>query len=253
MTPPNRQFTAGIVLLFGLVYLVFESVAAAAWVDPPYDWARNFISDLGFADCAVVDGNRLCSPLHPLMNAGLLVQGTVFTIGGLLVARVTLDTARQRMVIGILLATSGVGTFFVGVLHQSIALAAAGLDPLHLTAAVLSIGAGNAGILVLGVFVVGKTSWRGYGIANVALGAVGLTAGVLLRLGIDAGLGYGFIERIAVYPLNVWTVGSGVYLLAKSVRERRRPLSRSAPAVPFTPDRVVGALPQPAPPIRRAK
>ena len=29
-----------------------EFIAAMAWVDPPYDWAANFISDLGFADCA---------------------------------------------------------------------------------------------------------------------------------------------------------------------------------------------------------
>lgn len=229
MTQPNRQLTAGIVLLFGLVYLVFESIAAAAWVDPPYDWARNFISDLGFADCAVVDGNRLCSPLHSLMNAGLLVQGTVFTIGGLLVTRVTLDSTRRRVTVGILLASSGVGTFFVGVLHQGVAFEAAGLDPLHLAAAALSIGAGNAGILLLGVFTVGKVSWRGYGIASIVLGSAGLTAGVLLRLGIDAGLGYGFVERIAVYPLNAWTVGSGVYLLAKSVRERRYALTRSRP------------------------
>jgi len=231
MTQSNRQFTAGIVLLFGLVYLVFESVAAAAWIDPPYDWARNFISDLGFSDCAVVEGNRLCSPLNSLMNAGLLVQGAVFTIGGLLVARLTLDTIRRRVVVGILLATSGVGTFFVGVLHQGVAFEAAGLNPLHLLAAALSIGAGNTGILLLGVFLVGKVPWRGYGIAILLLGVVGLTAGVLLRLGIDAGLGYGFIERIAVYPLNAWTVGSGVYLLTKCVRERRHPLSGSRPTV----------------------
>ena len=47
-------------MLFGFIYLVFEFIAAMAWVDPPYDWAQNYISDLGFSDCATVDDRRIC-------------------------------------------------------------------------------------------------------------------------------------------------------------------------------------------------
>ena len=87
MRRERRLLVAGSILMLGFVYLAFEFIAAMAWADPPYDWARNFISDLGFSDCAVVDGDRICSPLHPLMNAGLLIQGTIFTIGSILVVR----------------------------------------------------------------------------------------------------------------------------------------------------------------------
>ncbi len=222
MTQHRRERIAGIVLLFGFVYIVFEFLSAMAWVDPPYDWAKNFISDLGFSDCAVVDGDRICSPLHPLMNAGFLVQGTVFTIGGMLVARVTLESSRQRLVISALLVASGVGTFFVGVFHQSVDFLAAGLNPLHLGAATLAIAAGNVGILALGILVVRSSEWRAYGIAIIVLGALGLLAGGLLIAEIDFGLGLGLVERAAVYPLNAWTIGSGVGFTVKSIRDRRR-------------------------------
>lgn len=229
MTAERRQLTAGVVLLFGLVYLVFEFIAAMAWTDPPYDWARNFISDLGFADCEVIDGDRICSPLHPLMNAGFMVQGTVFTIGSVLVVGLLFPKSATRLLVGSLMVVSGVGTFLVGVVHQSLALYDAGLNGLHVFAAFLAIGPGNIGILLLGVLVIPQREWRGYGIAVGAIGAIGIIASVLLLAGEDLGLGIGLIERVAVYPLNAWTIGTGVGLLVKSIRDsakRERDWSR---------------------------
>jgi len=222
MSPARRQRIAGIVLMFGFVYLAFEFITAMAWVDPPYDWAANFISDLGFADCAVIDGMRLCSPLHPLMNAGFLVQGTVFTIGSVLVVRLMLPAQWMRVLVGTLLVVSGAGTFLVGIFHQSLGLYEAGLNGLHVFAAFLSIGAGNIGILLLGLLVLGDREWRGYGVAVVAIGVVGVAASLFLLAGNDLGLGIGAVERVAVYPLNAWTIGSGVGLLVKGVRDRMR-------------------------------
>lgn len=221
MDQRRRQRTAGVVLLFGLVYLAFELIAASAWANPAYDWAQNLISDLGFADCAVIDGTVLCSPLHSLMNTGFMIQGTVFTIGAILVTRLMLPGRGIRTVTRVLLVSSGAGTFFVGVFHQSLGLYAAGLNPLHILAATLAIGAGNIGLLVLGVAVIGQREWRGYGIAVAAIGVVGTTAAVLLVLGNDLGVGLGFVERIAVYPLNTWTIGTGVGLLIKGVTDAR--------------------------------
>lgn len=222
MTSERRQRFAGVVLLFGLVYIVFEFIAASAWVDPPYDWAKNFISDLGFSDCAVVDGDRICSPLHPLMNAGFMVQGTVFTVGGLLVVRLVLERMWERVAVGILLVASGVGTFFVGIFHQSLALYEAGLNGLHLLAATLAIGPGNVGILLLGILAIRHREWHGYAIAVALLGVAGLVSSVLLVQEIDFGLGIGLIERFAVYPLNAWTIGTGVGLVVKGYRDRMR-------------------------------
>lgn len=229
MTNERRQRIAGVVLLFGLVYIFAEVVTALNWVNPPYDWARNFISDLGFSDCAVFDTIPICSPLHEVMNAGFMFQGTIFTIGSLLVTRLMVPGRRLRFVIRLLLVASGVGTFFVGVFHQSLDLYAAGLNPLHVLSATIAIGAGNVGIIALGIAVLGRREWRGYGIAVTVIGLIGMTAGAFLVLGNDLGIGLGFVERIAVYPLNTWTIGTGVGLLIKGSVEVRRARGLSVP------------------------
>ena len=188
MSPARSQRNAGIVLLFGFVYLAFEFIAAMAWVDPRYDWAANYIS----------------------------------AIGSILVVRLMLPEHWMRVLVGTLLVLSGAGTFLVGIFHQSLGLYEAGLNGFHVFAAFLSIGAGNIGILLLGLLVLGEREWRGYGIAVVAIGVIGIAAGLLLLARNDLGLGIGVVERIAVYPLNAWTIGTGVGLLVKGVRDRRR-------------------------------
>ena len=222
MRAQRRQLTAGVVLLFGVVYLVFEFLAARAWTDPPYDWARNYISDLGFADCALVGVVRICSPLYSLMNAAFMIQGTVFTVGSILVVGFMLTTMRSRWLVGTLMVISGVGTFFVGVFNQSLALYDAGLNGLHFFSAFLAIGPGNIGILLLGILVIPQREWRGYGIAIVVIGIVGVIASLLLLAKVDFELGIGLVERVAVYPLNAWTIGTGVGLVTKSIRDRMR-------------------------------
>ncbi len=229
MTPERRRLIPGVVLLFGLVYVVFEFVAASAWVSPPYDWARDFISDLGYSGCGVDDGPAACSPLHPLMNAGFLVQGTVFSIGGVLVTRLVVTGTVWRRIIACLLVVSGVGTFFVGVFHLSPELTASGFGWLHFSSATLAIGPGNLGILLLGLRAIPRPPWRGYGIAIVVLGAFGLiSSAVLLSPAADT-LGLGLVERLAVYPLNVWTIGTGVGLIVASLRWSMRTRAAAVP------------------------
>ena len=218
MSYARRQLLAGGVLLLGFVYVVIEVLAARAWVNPPYNWAMNYISDLGFSDCAEVSGKQICSPLHPLMNLGFMIQGLVFTVGALLVVRVIVERRSLRWIIDALLVTSGVGTFLVGVFHQSLALRAAGLNWLHLTAATLAIGPGNVGIVLLGVLAARTVHWRGYGIAILSIGVIGIASSLCLIAGFDLGIGKGFVERIAVYPLNTWTIGSGVGLTVVGIR-----------------------------------
>ena len=221
MSPRRRQLVAGLVLMLGFVYLAFEAIAAAAWVDPAYDWAANYISDLGFSDCAIVDGSRICSPLHPLMNAGFFVQGTIFVIGGILAVGLMLPSGWKRGLVTVLLVLSGVGTFLVGVVHQSVELYASGLNWLHVLVAFLAIGPGNVGILLLGLLVLRDRRWRGYGIAVAGLGVVGIVAALFLLADNDLGVGIGLVERFAVYPLNAWTIGTGIVLLVRAGAGRR--------------------------------
>ena len=234
MTVARRQLVAGAVLLCGFIYVFLELLAARAWVNPPYDWAVNFISDLGYSDCAVVKGLRICSPLHPLMNLGFMIQGIVFVVGALLVVRVIVYRRAWRWLVDTLMVASGIGTFFVGVFHQSLALSAAGLNWLHIAAATVAIGPGNVGILLLGVLAARTVHWRSYGFAILAVGVFGVISSLLLISGLTLGVGKGFVERLAVYPLNTWTIGTGVGLAVLGIRDRmktrraQRPLSSLA-------------------------
>ena len=182
----------------------------------------NYISDLGFSDCAEVAGLKICSPLHPLMNLGFMIQGLVFLIGALLVVRVIVERRSLRWIVDTLMVVSGIGTIFVGVFHQSLALSAAGLNGLHVAAAVLAIGPGNVGIVLFGILAARTENWRGYGLAILSVGSLGIVSSLCLIVGFDFGIGKGFVERMAVYPLNTWTIGTGVGLTVLGIRDRRR-------------------------------
>ncbi len=233
MTPERRRLIPGVVLLFGFVYLVFEFLAAAAWTAPPYDWGRNFISDLGYSGCSTQDP-RPCSPRHVLMNIAFVVQGTVFSIGGILVSRLVVLDRRGRAAVTALLVTSGVGTVLVGIFHLSPELTASGLGALHFASAVLSIGAGNLGILLLGVYSLRRPEWLPYGVGMTALGVFGIVSSVVLLTPLGREIGVGLVERLAVYPLNAWTIGTGVGLVVTGLAWRRRARRARAQFAPYS-------------------
>jgi hypothetical membrane protein len=63
-----------------LQYFAAEAVAVAGWRGL-YSFHDNYISDLGAVTCA----DRLCSPLHALMNVSFVSQGVLISAGAALV------------------------------------------------------------------------------------------------------------------------------------------------------------------------
>ena len=101
-----------------LQWLIIEAVAAAAWTQPPYSYATNYISDLGVPDCGTeFQGRAICSPLHSWMNASFMAEGLLFGLGVLLLSR--LVAGRARRVVVALAVAHAVGFVLVGLFHGS--------------------------------------------------------------------------------------------------------------------------------------
>ncbi len=175
-----------------LSYLILEAVAAAAF--PHYGYARNFISDLGTA----------ASPRAWVMNAAFCVQGTLFLVGAVLLAR-AFETRRAPLFLG-LAAANMAGNLLIAVFHS-------GPSPtawVHATGAVLAIVGGNAAILA-GSPIIG--GW--HRAVSVALGAFGLLSFVFFVVALQNETPTAVWERCSVYSITAWELFTGVWVLSR--------------------------------------
>ena len=218
---PLRGMTGGaLLMLAALQYLVLEAVTAAGWQHPAYNYAKNFISDLGNpVPGDVFDGRVIDSPLHLVMDTAFIAQGTLFIAAAVLLYRVA-----GRRLRGALLALAilhGTGVIMVGLFHESSAALHNGVIIAHSIGAALAIVAGNAIAITAGTAGrrLGLPAW--YRILSVTLGIAGLAAFVLLQadhpLYVAAG---GVPERIAVYTILAWEAATGLGTVLSLTRSR---------------------------------
>lgn len=193
-------------------WVLAEAVVAAAWTDPPYSYATNYISDLGVPDCTEFQGRNICSPLHATMNTSFIAQGVLFAIGVLLLAR--LLGGRARRIVRALALAHGVGFTLVGLFHGS----SDGPD----TGLVIHVVGAAVGILCANTVAILAGSLRGLGLPaayrrfSVAVGALGILSEALVGLSPDTA---GLFERGGVYSWLLWGLVTGVLLLVKQRRE----------------------------------
>lgn len=217
LVPSTRLQRLGAVCwLLTLLYFVAEPLVAAAW-DTPYSFARDTISVLGITGCipAGYDPSvRVCSPLHGVMNGAFIAKGVLTLVGAVLIREVW---PRRRMTtVGlVLIAVAGVSTTATGLFPTNVSVAA------HAAASLPQFPAQNAGMLLLGV--AGWRHGRGIAICSLLCGLGGLVGTVLFVGATPWGLPPGGMERLALYPLTVWTTVVGVQALR--LLDARRPLS----------------------------
>jgi len=204
----RRLLLGGVVYLFAVEYFVAEQVAAAAWSNPAYSWAANYISDLGVTSCSPT----VCSPRHAVMNTGLVTVGVVVSLGSWLL-RDVLYVGRLGRSALVLMFLNGVGNVLVGSFPGSVATDADGSNLMHTIGAVLAIVGGNAGILVCGVALRRRNPLLAT--YSITSGVIGLVALALFANGIDLGLGIGGMERVAANPINIWIVLLGLHTLTR--------------------------------------
>ena len=208
-----RRYAGAVVFaVAGLQYVALEAVAASAWVDPRYDYAGNYISDLGVPVAQVYRGRDIDSPLAWAMNTAFVLQGVLFAAGAALVAVLFTGGVRRALLWFALL--HGAGMVLVGAFHE-----AAGAGPLHHAGAGVGVLFGNLAVLVVGAGARGAGLPRWFGGASVVLPVLGLLGEAVLFSQITPDRFDGLWERAGVYSIVVWQLLFAAVLVG--VRSRR--------------------------------
>ena len=215
----NQGLSAAILLIAAaLEYWAIEAITALAWKTPMYNYAFNFISDLGVPSCSTFQGRVICSPLHNLMNTGFIAQGVLFFIASLLLLR--LFSGPSRYVYLVLALIYSIGFILVGTFHGSTAATENGTIVYHYLGAFMSILGGN--IIAIGT----GFQWRHletprwFGRMSIVLGIIGIVSAVILFPTIGS-IPSGIPERISVYTILLWQILLGIVLLV-DLRQRSR-------------------------------
>jgi hypothetical membrane protein len=208
-----------------LQFFVAQVVVQSAW-RTPFSLTGNYISDLGNTACGPFppgSSNYVCSPWHAVMNASFILTGVTMLLGAALL-RDAVGPSRAWRAGLVLIGSAGLGFVLVGLYPEN-----ANFPP-HRFGAALHFVLGNLGQIVLGISIFGSRSWRGWTACSIVSGCVGLLATALFVSGRYAGLGIGGMERVAAYPLPLWTIATGVSLM-----RRHRLTSRARQSGPELP------------------
>ncbi|MGX1617847.1 DUF998 domain-containing protein [Micromonospora chalcea] len=204
-------------LLATASFLVANVIVGLAWDQPRFSWAEHNISDLGNVTCGVWDTSRprpVCSPWHPAMNAVLVGAGLLLALGALLAHR-ALRPGRAAAVAVASIVTAGCGYVLAGLYPADVD------ENLHVLGALLVFVFGNAALLAAAL--AGRSPLlRELRTVSAVLGLLGLAGTVLFLSRVDAGIGVGGMERVAVFPLFAWVTTAALRLLWS---RRSRPLS----------------------------
>ena len=211
MGPSIRRRAAAWCWAAGAQYFAAELVSAAGWRDPAYDWARNFVSDLGARTAGVNEGRAVDSPRHAVMNTSFVVQGALTPVGALLFAPYVPDPAWRRLAVG-LATLHGLGVAGVGLQPTEPGVGELG-RAVHYVAAAAAIGGGN--LLLLAASIGLAPTRQGQSRVTGALGVVASAASATMLL--SEVRRPGIVERIAGWPVTLWTTGTGIVLLLEGL------------------------------------
>lgn len=216
LSRPAVRAAGVLFLLAPCWYLFCETIAALGF--PGYDYARNYISDLGVPAGGVFEGRAMESRLAEVMNAGFIGEGLLITLAVVALLAADAGRRRRRGALFVLLLVHSAGIAVVGLVHGSPENAANGLMLFHGLGAVAAIGAGNAAALVAGTGDALAFGDRPGGVVyrriSTVLGALGFVFAVLLMT--HTWLPDGVWERGAVYTIIAWELVTGIVLLRRS-------------------------------------
>jgi len=179
----TNRTRAGVLIFIGTAWLLMGIIVSEA-LYPGYH-VTQMISDLGVGATATIHNPAI-------FGFGLL----------LIAAAYLLHTAATNHWFLVLLALTGLGAAGVGVFPENI------IVPHSICAITVFVCGGLCAILGYRIFS-GPWSWF-----SPVRGVITLVVVVLLGARVYLGLGAGGMERIIAYPLIIWTIGTGAYLMA---------------------------------------
>ena len=193
------------------LFVVTELLALAAFVGP-YSLVDNTISDLGATSCTDIAYPRgpvpVCSPWHGLVNAGFVGGGLLLVVGAVAVRRL-LPPGRLGVVAVVLWVVGGLSSVATGLVPIDRDL------ELHVLVSSPVFLAQPVAMLLTGVLL--RRTRPGLGRACLALGVVGLAAGLLVFAWLEAPA-LGFLERVALWPGYVLPCLLALALLRRPAR-----------------------------------
>ncbi len=179
----------------------------------PFSLTRNYISDLGNTACAPFppgSSTMVCSPWHAAMNASFVFTGILIVLGAALVHRAPRATLLRNSGLA-LVALAGLGFVLVGFFPENVRTAP------HRFGAALHFVGGNFGLILVGLAMLrARPPQTHAAMLTIAAGALGLLATLLFITGHDLGAGRGDMERLAAYPLPLWTTITGTAFFGAS-------------------------------------
>ena len=199
------QKIAGVLLSIAGVAILMGIITGEALYPAPYNTAKNTISDLG--GTMPSEGGVVLQPSATIFVATMLVTGVMIIIGAYFVHR-----SFERWAATIPLALLGIGVLGVGVFPGYVPV----VHPIF--ALIAFVSGGVAAVMAY------KVTTSPFRYISIALGVITLVSVILAFFFLEAWafvatLGEGGIERWIAYPVVLWLVMSGGYLMGRSNRE----------------------------------
>jgi hypothetical membrane protein len=197
MASSDRQI-AGVLLFVGAVQFVF-GLNIAEDLYPNYSVSMNYVSDLG-ANCNVTC--NIVQPTSTIFNSSVFILGLLVVTGTFFIVR-----AYRTKLFSILLFLAGMGAMGVGIFSETSLT-------MHWIASLIAFLFG--GLSALASYKIEKTPKRYFSmlLGTLTLASLSLfISGRFLRIGNFLGLGPGGMERLIVYPVMLWAIGLGSYMM----------------------------------------
>ena len=204
----------------GIYYVFSELFTIVNCSSPQTAYFAHTISELGIP----INENNAFSPAYQIMNTALLICGASFFWSNLLFFSVIykngFSSRKQLFFANALSFLASLGTAIVGICHADASSDA--ILYLHYAGASCSFIFGNSLI----IFTCGKFKANGFeSLASFGkiLGFIGLFSGfmtIVCELTPLKNLS-GLAERFTVYPIVVWEILIGLFVLSSEIKKRR--------------------------------
>jgi hypothetical membrane protein len=189
----NNRGLAGAFMFVGGVQFVIGMLLAEIFY-PGYSVSGNYISDLG-ATCR--DTCLIYQPSAFIFNTSAMILGIL-----ILLSSYCIWHEFQNYLISILIGLSGLGALGVGLFPET-------AGNLHVLVSLIAFLFAALSAIAASKLV--KTPFTYF---SVFLGVTSLVALVLFGFQFYSGLGAGGMERMIAYPVLLWAIGFGGYLMA---------------------------------------
>ncbi len=206
--PEERGLAAAVAVGASLLILagaaVLMAIITAEAVFPRhYSTAQNAISDLG---STFEPGNEVRQPSATVFNTTMIVAGLMIATAGAVLRRALHGWGLPITIVGLGLCLSLVGVFPGTVEHGE--PTSSGIHPV---AALLTFAIGG-----LAAILGGLRTRPPFRYLSILLGAITFVSLILSGTLADTRLGEGGIERWVAYPIVIWLIAFGGYLLGST-------------------------------------